>query len=103
MAEDQATTRVSIKDNTIYVGDKPFMNYVTAIVMQFTTHDQTQVYVRARGKYISRAVDVAEMIIKRFLNNHVKIAKITTDSEEIENREGRQVRVSTIDIALERI
>jgi DNA-binding protein Alba len=37
--------------NVIFVGNKPFMNYVTGIVMQFTTQGATQVSVRARGKF----------------------------------------------------
>lgn len=90
------------EDNAIFVGDKPFMNYVTGIVMQFTTHEQEEVIVKARGKYISRAVDVAEMALKRFLEGKIKIQSIEIDSEEVRNREGKLVRVSTIDITLER-
>lgn len=87
-------------DNIIYVGDKPFMNYVTAIVMQFTTHKRSDVIIKARGKYISRAVDVAEMALKRFLEDKIEIKNIAIDSDEIRNREGKDVRVSTIDITL---
>ena len=90
------------KDNSIYVGDKPFMNYVTAIIMQFTTHEQERVIVKARGKYISRAVDVSEMACKDFLKEVVAIHSITTDSDLVENREGKEVRVSTITIVLEK-
>ncbi len=90
-------------DNSIFVGDKPFMNYVTGIVMQFTTHNQEEVIVKARGKYISRAVDVSEMALKRFLKDKIRIKDIAIDSEEVENREGREVRVSTIEITLERL
>ena len=90
-------------DNSIFVGDKPFMNYVTVIVMQFTTHQQQEVIVKARGKYISRAVDVTEMALKRFLKDKIAIKSITIDSDEVTNREGREVRVSTIEITLERL
>ncbi|MBS3158467.1 RNA-binding protein, partial [Candidatus Woesearchaeota archaeon] len=45
-------------DNTIFVGGKPFMNYVTGVVMQFTTKNMDEVIVKARGKFISRAVDI---------------------------------------------
>ena len=90
------------KDNSIFVGDKPFMNYVTGIVMQFTTHGEKEVIVKARGKYISRAVDVSEMAAKRFLQDMIKINDVRIDSEEIQNREGRDVRVSTIEISLVR-
>ena len=57
------------KDNCIFVGGKPFMNYVTGIVMQFTTKDAKEVIIKARGKFISRAVDIAEVTTKRFLKD----------------------------------
>ncbi|MCF7862384.1 DNA-binding protein Alba [Candidatus Woesearchaeota archaeon] len=87
-------------DNTIFVGGKPFMNYVTGIVMQFTTKNADEVIIKARGKFISRAVDVAEVASKRFLQDQVELLTITIDSEEFENKEGKQVRVSTIEITL---
>ncbi len=89
-------------DNSIFIGNKPFMNYVTGVVMQFTTKGAKEVIVKARGKFISRAVDVAEVASKRFLNGQVNINGIGIDSEEFENKEGRNVRVSTIEIVLGR-
>ena len=52
------------EDYAIYIGGKPFMNYVTAVVMQFTAKNADTVIVRARGKFISKAVDVAEVAKK---------------------------------------
>ncbi|MGM5485316.1 MAG: DNA-binding protein Alba [Nanobdellota archaeon] len=89
-----------IGDNSIFIGNKPFMNYVTGVVMQFTTKDAEEVTVKARGKFISRAVDVAEVASKRFLDGTVGIKDIKIDSEEFENKEGKEVRVSTIEIIL---
>ena len=86
--------------NCIFVGGKPFMNYVTAVVMQFTTKNAGEVLVKARGKFISRAVDVAEVSAKRFLEGSVVVNGIKIDSEEFQNKEGRQVRVSTIEITI---
>ena len=71
-------------DNTIFIGNKPFMNYVTGVVMQFTTKNENEVLVKARGKFISRAVDVAEVAAKRFLNGQVDIKGVKIDSEEFE-------------------
>ncbi|MBN2422279.1 DNA-binding protein Alba [Candidatus Woesearchaeota archaeon] len=89
-------------DNTIFIGNKPFMNYVTGVVMQFTTKNEEQVLVKARGKFISRAVDVAEVAAKRFLNGQVDVKDVKIDSEEFENKEGKQVRVSTIEVLLQK-
>lgn len=79
------------------------MNYVTGVVMQFTTKSADEVTIKARGKFISRAVDVAEVAAKRFLEGQVAMKGIVIDSEEFENKEGRQVRVSTIEITLIKI
>ena len=89
-------------DNSIFIGNKPFMNYVTGVVMQFTTKQASEVTIKARGKFISRAVDVAEVAAKRFLDNNVNVKDIRINSEEFTNKEGKQVRVSTIEIALAR-
>lgn len=68
--------------------------------MQFTTQGAKEVIVKARGKFISRAVDVAEVTSKRFLVDQLKLKDLKIDSEEFQNKEGRQVRVSTIEITL---
>lgn len=89
-------------DNSIFVGAKPFMNYVTGVVMQFTTKNAAEVTIKARGKFISRAVDIAEVASKRFLEGQVAVKDVKLDSEEFQNKEGKQVRVSTIEIVLTR-
>jgi DNA-binding protein len=91
------------EDNVIFVGEKPFMNYVTGVVIQFTTQGATEVVVKARGKFISRAVDIIEVVRNRFLVGQVKIKDIQIASEEFKNKEGKDVRVSTIDIVLEKV
>lgn len=88
-------------DNVIFVGGKPFMNYITGVVMQFTTKGANEVVIKARGKFIARAVDIAEVCSKRFLKDqNIQVKDIKINSEEFENREGRKVNVSTIDIVL---
>lgn len=87
-------------DHSMFIGGKPFMNYVTGVVMQFTTQNANQVVLKARGKFISRAVDVSEVVVKRFLEKQVAVNGIKIDSEEFENKEGRKVRVSTVEISL---
>ncbi len=88
-------------ENVVYVGTKPFMNYVTSVVMQFTTQKKDEVTVKARGKFISRAVDIAEVVRKKFLKEQdVKVKEIKIGSEEFENKEGKKVSVSTIEITL---
>jgi archaea-specific DNA-binding protein len=90
-------------DNAIFVGNKPFMNYVTAVVMQFTVKNADEVIIKSRGKFISRAVDIAEVVLRRFLEGQIEIKDIRIASEEFENKEGKMVRVSTMEIFLKRI
>ena len=87
-------------DNNIFIGGKPFMNYVTAVVMQFTTKNADEVIIKARGKFISRAVDVSEVASKRFLEGAVEVKDIKIDSEGFKSEEGRDIRVSTVEITL---
>lgn len=89
-----------LKDNSIFIGGKPFMNYVTGVVMQFTTKGADEVIVKARGKFISRAVDVSEVATKRFLMGQIEVKDIKIDSEGFQNKEGKDVRVSIIEITL---
>ena len=101
MLDSEVTPKQSnIGDNSIFVGGKPFMNYVTAVVMQFTTKNAEEVVIKARGKFISRAVDISEVASKRFLKGSAEIKDVKIDSEEFTNKEGKQVRVSTIEITL---
>jgi len=89
------------KDNIIYIGIKPFMNYVTGVVMQFKTKGQKEVIVSARGKFISKAVDVVEVAKRTFLKEEdIQVKDIKISSEAFENKEGRRIHVSAIAIIL---
>ena len=89
------------KDNTIFIGIKPFMNYVTGVVMQFKNKGQNEVIVSARGKFISKAVDVVEVARRTFLKDeNIQIKEIKIASEQFENKEGKRIFVSSIDIVL---
>ena len=89
------------KDNVIFIGIKPFMNYVTGVVMQFQTKGQEEVIVSARGKFISKAVDVVEVARRTFLKEeNIKVDDIQIASESFENKEGKRIHVSTISLKL---
>lgn len=94
--------RPPMEKNVIFIGEKPFMNYVTSAIMQFTTQNSEDVKIKARGKFISKAVDVAEIVRKRFLKDQVELAGIKTDSEEFTGRDGKDRRVSSIEIILKK-
>ena len=88
-------------DYRFFVGMKPFMNYVTGVVMQFQNKGQDEVIVSARGKFISKAVDVVEVARRTFLKEeNIKVQDIKISSEQFENKEGRRIFVSAIEIKL---
>jgi DNA-binding protein Alba len=95
MPEVQKTER---PDNVVFVGKKPSMSYVLAVITQFS-NGQPEVHVKARGRAISRAVDVAEIVRKRFAQD-VKIKNIEIGTEERDLGDKGKVNVSTIDILL---
>ena len=96
----EKTTEERKKDeNTIYVGNKPPMSYVLAVVTQFNMSGPDEVVIKARGRAISRAVDTAEIVRNRFVTDaDVKDIKISTES--MTNEEGRTSNVSSIEIYL---
>ena len=85
-------------DNTIFVGRKPSMAYVLGVITQFSD-GRPEVHIKARGKAISRAVDVAEIVRRRFLEN-LKIKNIEIGTEERELDDKTKINVSTVDITL---
>ena len=89
-------------DNSIYIGNKPFMNYVTGVVVQFTSKNASEVIIKGRGKFISRAVDVAEVVTNRFLKEQSEVGDIKIGSEEFQNEEEQVIRVSIIEITLKK-
>ena len=98
---EQQRTGKKTEDNIIFVGGKPFINYITGVVMQFTTKQAKEVTIKSRGKFISKAVDIAEVARKKFLKDlNISVKEIKIDSEEFENTEGKKVNVSTLDIVL---
>lgn len=85
----------------IFVGNKPAMSYVLAIITGLSTPNVKEITLKARGRAITTAVDVAEIARNRFLKN-LKISKITIGTEEMPPREGegRARAVSTMEITL---
>ena len=91
--------------SAVLIGKKPIMNYVLACIT-FFHGGATEVSIKARGRSISRAIDVAEVVRHRFLPD-VKIKSISIGTDKflpIDQEEGTQggTNVSTIDITLTR-
>jgi len=85
--------------NIVYVGSKPPMNYVMALMQGLSMSDSGEVVLKARGRAISTAVDVAEICRRRFMTN-LQVSKIIIDTEELEVEGGGTKGVSSIEIVL---
>jgi len=92
------TEKEKSDENTIFVGNKPPMSYVLAVVTQFNGGSDI-VMIKARGRAISRAVDTAEIVRNRFVKD-AKVKDIVIGTETITNEEGRSSNVSSIEITL---
>jgi DNA-binding protein len=84
-------------ENVVFIGVKPVMNYVLAVITQ-VNQGVGEVTLKARGKAISRAVDVAEIVRNRFLQG-MAVQKITIGTEAVKGESG-ETNVSTIEIVL---
>ena len=85
-------------ENIVYIGRKPVMAYVLAIITAINDPDHDGVVVKARGRSISTAVDAAEVTRNRYLSD-LK-SSVTIGTEELEAEDGRPRNVSTIAITL---
>ena len=96
---EKTTEEGKTDENVIYVGNKPAMSYVLAVVTQFNTSGSDEVVIKARGRAISRAVDTAEIVRNRFVKD-AKVKDIKISTESLTNEEGRTSNVSSIEICL---
>lgn len=87
-------------DNIIYVGTKPAMSYVMAVITHFNSDDAKEVSLKARGRAITTAVDTAEIVRRKFLKD-LKTHKIAIGTEELQREDGMK-NVSTIEIVMKR-
>lgn len=90
-------------DSVVYIGDKPTMTYVFEVVGQLNS-GAPEVRIKARGKAISRAVDVAEVVRRhRLAEGKVEVLHVRIGTERLTNRDGKDANVSSIEIALTRV
>jgi len=92
--------RGQIPPDTVFIGKKPLMAYATAVMMHFNSGQNT-LTVKARGQSISHAVDVVEVVRRRFFQGKLTIKEVRIASEVL-GEEGDTRNVSTIEIVLEK-
>jgi DNA-binding protein len=96
-AQEPRRLKAGKDDNVVFVGKKPTMSYVLAVITQFSD-GKGEVFVKARGRSISTAVDVVEVVKKKFM--HDLKCEIETDTEVITDDRNQRLNVSTINARL---
>ncbi len=89
--EDSSSVR-----NVIFVGIKPIMTYVTATLTQLSS--EPTVTIKARGKRITQAVDVSQMIVKRMNTVGYIVSDVRISSDSLTSQDGKMRNVSTMEI-----
>ena len=85
-------------ENIVFIGNKSLMAYVLACVTLFNT-EPPQIAIKARGRAISRAVDVAEVLRNKFVLE-ANVESIEIGTEAVKTQEGKEINVSAIEITL---
>jgi DNA-binding protein len=86
------------RSNTVFIGRKPVLNYVLACMTLFKSGHK-EVSIKARGRSISRAVDVVEVLKNRFMPN-AEVSDIQIGTESLEGGDRGPSNISTIDITV---
>lgn len=86
------------RSNTVFIGRKPVLNYVLACMTLFKSGHE-EVIIKARGRSISRAVDVVEVLRNRFMPK-AEVVDIQINTETVESEERGTSNISTIDITV---
>ena len=94
--DESLTSKPTEERNIIFVGTKPIMTYVSATLTQLST--RPSVTIKARGKRITQAVDVSQMIMKRMDSVGYEISDVRISSDSLTSQDGKQRNVSTMEI-----
>jgi DNA-binding protein len=86
------------QENIIYIGRKPVMAYCLA-VMTALKEEKAEVTLMARGRTISKAVDVAEVVRNQFISD-LSVKDIGIGTEQLESEDGSPRNISNIAITL---
>lgn len=87
--------------NVVYIGRNPPMSYVLAVLTGFSGSKSEEIVLKARGRAITTAVDVAEITKRRFVKE-LSVSNITIGTEELPREGGTTRAVSSIEITLKR-
>ena len=95
--EKEKGKRESGQENAVFVGRRPTMNYVMAVMMVLNKGEDCTV--KARGRAISHAVDICEILKNRFLKG-AEYKDIRISTEQLKSEDGRENNVSSMEIVV---
>jgi DNA-binding protein len=90
-----------VQENIIYIGRKPVMAYCLAVMTALRDAD-AEVILMARGRAISKAVDVAEVVRNQFISD-LEVRDINIGTEQLENEDGSPRNISNIAITMMKV
>lgn len=94
-----AQTKNQTPDNLIYVGSKHLMNYVGAVSMLINTKKHKEIIICARGKFISKAIDIIEILKNKYFVDQITISEIKTSTQSSTRKEDdKKFNISIIEI-----
>jgi DNA-binding protein len=99
-SDTSSNVQTSEERNIIFIGTKPIMTYVSATLTQLST--RPTITIKARGKRITQAVDVSQMIIKRMDTVGYVISDVRISSDSLTSQDGKQRNVSNMEIDLKK-
>ncbi len=103
MENNENTDKKTIMEKgVILVGKKPTIRYVSAAILLFNSENLDRIKIKSRGKFISKAVDVAEAVRNKFLKDKNLNVNVSIGTENLERKDGRKLSISTIEISLEK-
>ena len=96
ISENSNKSNITEERNIIFIGTKPIMSYVSATLTQLST--RPSITIKARGKRITQAVDVSQMIVKRMDTVGYVISDVRISSDSLTSQDGKQRNVSNMEI-----
>ncbi len=97
MTEKEKGKREPGQENAVFVGRRPTMNYVMAVMMVLNKGEECTV--KARGRAISHSVDICEILKNRFMKG-VEYKEIRIDTEVLKGEDDRENNISSIEIVV---
>ncbi len=88
-----------VQERSVLIGKKGTMAYVLAVVTQMNQQQAREITIKARGKAISRAVDVAEIVRHKFVKD-ASVHSIGISTEDVKSHDGTPLKVSAIEIKI---